>query len=147
MAGWDKEEVAELENYCLACGIRGKYGWQREWTYAYRTKSRIPIETINELRKKLLEDMLPIKEKFSTAKTAGERTKVLYECLVAHQVEQQLLAYADRFEQEGDLLRAKEYRQVYGEVIHLFDQLMELLWQFFLKKQQCYLHLMNLLCY
>ena len=127
LSGWDMEEVAELENYCLACGIRGKYGWQREWAYAYRTKSRIPIADINKLRERLLEDMLPIKEKFLEAKTAGERTKVLYECLVAHQVEQQLLVYADRFEQEGNLLRAKEYRQVYGEVIHLFDQLMELL--------------------
>ena len=127
LSGWETEEVTELENYCLACGIRGKYAWSKEWTYGYRTRSRIVLQQLNEWRERLLAEMLPIKERFLKAKTAGEQTKVLYECLAEHQVEEKLLMYAEAFEKEGDLLKAKEYKQVYGQVVHLFDQLMELL--------------------
>ncbi|MCC8137090.1 MAG: exodeoxyribonuclease V subunit gamma [Clostridiales bacterium] len=33
MAGFTSDEIDRLENYCLAAGIRGRSGWEREWTW------------------------------------------------------------------------------------------------------------------
>ena len=61
------------------------------------------------------------------AKTAGERTRTLYDFLEREDVEGTLRAMAETFEEQGDLVRAAEYRQVYRQVIDLLDRFVELL--------------------
>ena len=58
---------------------------------------------------------------------AGQMTRGIYDYLVGLKIQQQLKAYEERFEKAGDYSRAKEYGQIYGMVMDLFDKLVMLL--------------------
>ncbi len=48
-------ERDELENYCLALGIRGRSAWAKEWKWTYRTVRPLDLEAINKIRAKVYE--------------------------------------------------------------------------------------------
>ena len=54
-------------------------------------------------------------------------TRSIYEYLTDLSVQEHLLQYEQQFEQEGNLSLAKEYSQIYGMVMDLFDKLVMLL--------------------
>lgn len=123
-----KEEVDQLENYVLAVGIRGFSGWKKEWTRSYKVKGELRLDVLNELRLQIMEHLLPLRD-VVTAKeaTVSEITTALYEFLVANKMEEKMECYRMRFEQSGQPLLAKEYKQVYGILMEVFDKLVELL--------------------
>ena len=59
--------------------------------------------------------------------TVRERTEALVHFLEALEMEQKLAAMAQQFEEVGDMSLAKEYGQVYGLVMDLFDRIVALL--------------------
>lgn len=121
------EEVAELENYCLACGIRGGRMWRQEWKYRYRTGREVDLTCLNALRERIYNELSGIGEKLTAEKTAGARTRALYEFLEGLRVEEKLRQMEAAFTEAGDLVRAAEYRQVYRNVMEILDRFMELL--------------------
>ena len=71
---------------------------------------------------------MPLREVFSNRKaTVRERTEALVHFLEALEMEQKLAAMAQQFEEVGDMSLAKEYGQVYGLVMDLFDRIVALL--------------------
>lgn len=124
---FSQAEVAAMENYCLACGIRGERMWRSEWRYRYRTRWELDLEHLNGLRKRVYEELGSITRQLIKEKTAGERTRALYTFLETSGVEEKLRKMACGFEEKGNLVRAGEYRQVYRNVIDLFDRFVELL--------------------
>ena len=124
---FSQEEVSVLENYCLACGIRGERMWKTEWKYRYRTRQEIKPEYLNSLRERVYGELYGIGKSLAEAKTAGERTRALYEFIEQSGLEERLRDMASGFEKKGDLVRAGEYRQVYRGVIDLLDRFIELL--------------------
>lgn len=124
---FSQDEVSVLENYCLACGIRGERMWKTEWRYRYRTGQEINLEYLNGLRERVYQELGGIGRSLTEANTAGERTMALYEFIEQADIEEQLRAMASGFEEKGDMARAGEYRQVYRSVIDLFDRFIELL--------------------
>ncbi|MBQ8799118.1 MAG: PD-(D/E)XK nuclease family protein [Lachnospiraceae bacterium] len=122
-----REEVAVLENYCLACGIRGESMWKKEWKYRYRTRQEVDLAYLNGLRERIYATLGGIGDVLKHAKTAGERTRALYEFLENLRVEEKLHAMEQSFEEQGDPVRASEYKQVYGKVMDILDRFMELL--------------------
>lgn len=124
---FSQDEVAVLENYCLACGIRGEHMWKSEWKYRYRTRRELNLELLNGLRKRVYGELGSVTRHLTEAGTAGERTKVLYEFLESAGTEEKLRKMACTFEEKGDLVHAGEYRQVYRSVLDLFDHFVELL--------------------
>lgn len=127
LTGFTGEEVSELENYCLGCGIRGERMWKNEWKYRYRTRQRIDLDLLNGLRERVFAELSGIGRSLTEAETAGERTRALYAFLEQQEVERTLRSMAEHFEAQGDLIRAAEYRQVFRQVIELFDRFVELL--------------------
>lgn len=121
------DEVAVLENYCLACGIRGESMWKKEWKYRYRTRQEVDLAYLNGLRERIYGKLGGIGEILVKAKTAGERTRALYDFLESLGVEEKLRVMERSFEEQGDLVRASEYKQVYGKVMDILDRFMELL--------------------
>lgn len=124
---FSQDEVSVLENYCLACGIRGERMWKTEWKYRYRTRQEVNAEYLNSLRERVYQELGGICRSLTQAKTAGERTRALYGFIEQLGIEEQLRDMTRGFEEEGDLARAGEYRQVYRSVIDLFDRFIELL--------------------
>jgi ATP-dependent helicase/nuclease subunit B len=127
LTAYTPEEISVLENYCLACGIRGERMWKQPWKYQYRTKKKTDLEALNSLRERVYADLGEISKGLNAAETAGERTELLYRFMEKLDIEEKLSAMSDRFEAEGDAVRAAEYRQVYKSIIELFDHFMELL--------------------
>lgn len=124
----DKDEVDILENYVLAVGIRGKNGWQKEWKRKYRGKGEIDLNKLNTLRQQIVTMLSPLGTCMKEGKTTVEdMTRAVYGFLTENQVEQKILVYQQYFESNEEPLLAKEYKQIYGIIMELFDKLVELL--------------------
>lgn len=127
MSGIPVEEIEEMENYCLALGIRGFKKWSQPWTGKYKGFSG-DLDSINVTREKVLEALLPLREVLKNKEaTVKDFTKTLVEHLVASSVPKQLEAYEAVFTEQGELGLAKEYAQSYPLVLQLFDQIVSLI--------------------
>ncbi len=121
------EETSVLENYCLACGIRGERRWKNEWKYRYRTRQNVDLVYLNTLRERIYKELSEIGRLLKDGKTAGERTRALYAFLEERGIEEKLRSMEEAFAENGDLVRSAEYRQVYRNVIEILDRFTELL--------------------
>lgn len=123
-----REETDRLENYVIARGIRGFSGWNREWKRPLRGMEEEKLASLNELRVRALEglsDLRKILRKKSS--DTRQKTEAVYEYLTKLKVQERLKSYEDAFAGEGDHTRAREYAQIYGMVMELFDKLVMLL--------------------
>ncbi len=127
LSGWQQEQVFDLENYCLALGIKG-YQFEKEWKRTYRTRTEVCLEELNTLRERLLAELTPLITAFQDKNsTVEDFTRALFYFLKNHGLEHRLKEKEEAFLAAGDRLRAREYAQVYRVVLELFDQLAELL--------------------
>lgn len=111
------EETDLLENYCLARGIRGRKRWMTSFDAVYE-----------EMREKVMESLDPLlQDEAGRRLTAAERTEALYDFLVKNRMQEKMESAAADFEEQGDSVRASEYRQVYRAVIDLLSQIHDLL--------------------
>lgn len=121
------EEVDRLENYCLQTGVKGYRGYSRLFTRKTPEMEgeEEGLAELNALRQRLMEqvEMLHLKEK-EPVKTY---VNALYDFLVQNRVQQKLAAFQVRFEEEGELARAREYTQIFRLVMELLDQIFALL--------------------
>lgn len=83
------------------------------------------LAQLNELRERLMGQigMLHLKGK----EPVKAYVNSLYDFLVQNRVQQKLSAFQNRFEETGELVRAKEYAQIYRLVMELLDQIYALL--------------------
>ena len=138
LADFDWEEVDRLENYCLQTGIKGYRNYSRLFTRKTPEMKGAPgmestpgmkgeeeLAQLNALRERMMEQigMLHLKGK-EPVKTY---VNCLYDFLVQNRVQQKLSAFQSRFEEAGELVRAKEYAQIYRLVMELLDQIYALL--------------------
>lgn len=128
LAGMEQRDVDLLENYCLALGIRSRHGFERLWTRSTREIPPDKLEYINSLRKKVFDDIEPLLAVWKDNKaTVFVKMTALHDFIRAHNVQEQLSMWADRFAREGRLGLAKEYSQTYRLVMELFDKIVTLL--------------------
>lgn len=121
-----REEIDELENYCIQTGIRGLRSFERLFTRKTpEMEDEEPLARLNTIREKLMEQVEPLRL------GKEEQTKVyvnhLYDFLVQNRVQEKLAAYESFFTEEGELSKAKEYGQIYRLVIELLEQIYGLL--------------------
>ena len=121
------EEVDSLENYCLQTGVRGYGSYSRLFTR--RTPDMEGDEEalirINGLRQRMMEQVEMLRG--NGKETVREYVDRLYDFLVVNHVQQKLAVWQERFEAQGELVRAKEYAQIYRLVMELLDQIYVLL--------------------
>ena len=136
MVDISREEIDELENYVIRTGARGYRTYSRLFTRKTEEmhqgsgqedteRAEETMERLNRIRQQFA-DTVEILHMAPRAK-AGEYVDHLYDFLEQNQVQQKLLNYQQRFEQEGDLAKAREYAQIYRLVMDLLDQIYELL--------------------
>lgn len=128
MTEFDREDIDCIENYVIALGIRGKARWKQNWERKYRIKKEIDFEHLNHIRVMIVESLESI-EKVLTKKgnTVEDFTRGLYDFIVSLRAEEKLRYYRGIFKENKDLLRDKEFSQVYQIVIDLLDKMTELL--------------------
>lgn len=123
-----KESVDRLENYVRAMGIRGFKRWSSVWEKSCNSMPGLNIPELNVFREEIMAPLMVWKE------TAGERgasvavmTKALTELLETLCVEQKLQERSDAFTALKMDQEAREYAEIYGLVMGLFERLYELL--------------------
>lgn len=125
-----RAEVDQIENYCLAMGIRGFKRWNEIWIRNYRNSrsEKADLESLNTIRKKVIEPLIPLYEAFKEKdRTVLSLTTALYEFIAAGRIQYRMEQYVSYFEQQDDKSRCGEYKQVYGKVMELFDKITGLL--------------------
>lgn len=124
----EKEKLSRLENYVKAMGVRGFKRWSAPWERTYKDGECLNLEEINEFKDSLLHPFLPLKEVFSERQsTVREMTAALVEFLESVGAEERLSRWEQAFREMGEAELEKEYSQVYGLVMDLFDRLAALL--------------------
>lgn len=127
-AGFEQEETDRLENYVLALGIRGRKRWETEWI---EKTERMPEEepsVCDDYRKRLMGMLLPGLE--ALEKSSGllrEYAGALYELLASCRIQEKLKEQEEDFQRQGQPDKAREYAQIYGVIIQLLDEAVELL--------------------
>lgn len=123
-----------LENYILAYGIKGHKAWEMEWTkpYPYLEKdvdySKSTLININEAKLKIIEPIVQLKQAFNIKdRTVLTMTKGLYKWLNTLNLENKMNLIAMRFEESGQLIYHKEYNQIYGMIMEILDQIVDIL--------------------
>lgn len=136
MADISREEIDELENYVIRTGARGYRTYSRLFTRKTEEMQQGSGQEDTERAEETLERLNRIRQQFADTveilhmaprAKAGEYVDHLYDFLEQNQVQQKLLNYQQRFEQEGDLAKAREYAQIYRLVMDLLNQIYELL--------------------
>ncbi|MCD8196993.1 MAG: helicase-exonuclease AddAB subunit AddB [Lachnospiraceae bacterium] len=128
MAPVEASEVDLLENYVLARGIKGLSGWTKNWRYPLKNMTEEELASLNALREKAADGLEALAKSLKEKETdAEEMTRALYDYLLRLGVQQRLKNYEDRFETVGEHDLAREYAQVYGMVMELFDKMVMLL--------------------
>jgi len=124
----NREAVDILENYVIALGIRGHKRWQADWTRTYRGQKEGELTRINEVRQQIYDELQPLYEILSDrTKNVKEYTSALYEFGVGLEAAMKLESFSADFGEQKMLSTAKEYQQIYGIVMELYDKLVELL--------------------
>ena len=127
LADFTPEEVDMLENYAISTGIRGK----RKWTVQFTRNSDWmgeevePLLNLEQLRIRFIEELTPLL--LSGKNTAMAYVEALYLFLTKNCAPKKLAAYEELFTRKQDLVRAKEYAQVYRLVMELLEQVAGLL--------------------
>ncbi|MBO5144955.1 MAG: helicase-exonuclease AddAB subunit AddB [Lachnospiraceae bacterium] len=126
MAGITPDETDRLENYVMTMGIRGKKAWNSRFTRRMKRQEEEAsgLEELNALRERITGMLEPLMLK----KAAGrELVKALYSFIANASIEEKLTEYEEYFTEQGDLVRAKEYAQIYRLVMELLEQICGLL--------------------
>ena len=136
LTGIDQDSIDRLENYVLACGIRGgRWTEEQEWRMV---PGLIPdekslededelLEGINRIRAQVLAPLMEFRKKTRGRKRASEFCASLYDFLCTLGVPERIEDSIERFRKSGNLNLANEYSQVWNIVMEVFDQTVEVM--------------------
>ena len=131
------DELDELENYVLEFGIRGRKKWTQPEPWQYVRRYSLETEEIAESEKQrseeanrrrlaVAEPLERLQQALLQAADSAGMAEALYNFLVDLQVPEQLQRMSIEAEQAGDLAGAREHQQLWGAVMELLDQIVEL---------------------
>lgn len=136
LTGIAQARIDRLENYVLACGIRGgKWMMHEDWNMVpelfpdnsdsqdYQTI----LDEINETRRDVIKPLLEFRERTKGRRTAKEFCGALFDFLCGLNIPERMEQLVDGFRKSGDLMLANEYSQVWNMVIALLDQMVEVM--------------------
>ena len=125
LTGIGRDDIARMENYVIARGIKGARRWKQEWK-----KAAPGIENINQTREKTIELLSPFRECEKKKPTVTERLTAVYEILDRCNVEEQLYFLSEDLKKSTDpkkRIKGTEYGQLFRTVITVFERINGLL--------------------
>jgi len=132
-----REEADLLENYVLAHGIKGSrwyddHDWQYTRHYTLETDEENQVEAagldlINQIKMRAREHLCKFQNNLRQANNLQNMTGFLYELLISLDIPKKLEDWSKTALEKGELVEAREHRQIWKAVVDLFDQLVEAL--------------------
>lgn len=136
LTGIDQTSIDLLENYVLACGIRGSY-WTREkpWDMSadlipgdrQNDDKQKEQEEINEIRNTIVKPLLEFRNKTKGRKTVVELCAGIFEFMCNLAIPETMEKSIEKFRELGELNLANEYSQVWNIVMDVLDQTVEVM--------------------
>ena len=121
------EDCEELENYVVKYRVRGNQ-WKKEFTYGIKAEGEDLLARINQTRALVHEYITGFETEFKEKKTVADRTAAIYYFLKDKaQIPEKIQALMDYLVEQGQLEYAEEASQIWGVIIDIFDQLIELI--------------------
>ena len=132
MTGFEPGDTDLLENYVRALGISGRKEWEdrflrrmpRRFTsrkQEVEEKEQQLLEKLDAMRAQITSDLKPLFD--AKGGTVKEITDALICVVEAANSKEKLEAYAELFESQKDLKKAREYDQIYTRVMNLLEQM------------------------
>ncbi|WP_257349237.1 helicase-exonuclease AddAB subunit AddB [Pseudalkalibacillus decolorationis] len=134
-----REQVDQLENFVLAHGIHGKKRWtsNKDWIYRkYRSldqsfgnqtdDERKKQSILNDARQMVADPLSRLERDLKNAENGKQLCEALFLFLEGLRVPSKLEEWRHQAEKEGALSVAREHDQVWGAVIDLFEQMVEI---------------------
>lgn len=126
--GLEEQNIDKLENYLLATGIRGKKMWSKKWLRMPKNEKAYDLLLLDEIRQKFMDDFDLVLQGFSKKDaTVEEMVQSLYAYMVGLEVEKKLSEKEKELLALGEQAKSKEYGQIYGVVMDLFEKCMKVL--------------------
>lgn len=136
LTGLDRNDADVLENYVLACGIRGSC-WTSDNYWDMRpgllpgesdsAKLKDQLEKINRIRFQVTRGLLEFRRKTRGRRKAAEICDALYDFLCTEGIPVRIEKQAEELRKKGKLSLANEYSQVWNIVMDVLDQAVEVL--------------------
>lgn len=130
-AGFSKltpKQVDALENYVIAKGIRSKKKWTQAFVTPMYGQSEQALAELNASREQFLQEVFGFyKSCKQRGRTVRDHMTALFEFLRNVKMEEKLEAMRAKFEEEGNYVQEKTYRQIYPYVISLIEKTVEIL--------------------
>jgi len=111
----DEKVIPLFENYVLKRGFRGN-----RWLEPFED------EVLEVERDKLIQPLMHLKENFSSKKTIGDMTRVLFDYLIISKIPEKIETWIEYLQAENALDKVQESTQIWNMIIEIFDQLVEL---------------------
>ncbi len=128
-------DIDLIENYVLACGIRGSRWYQAEdWKMSpelFSDKNEGQDEEfllrINEIRAAIIEPLVEFRGRTKGRNTAAAFCEAIYVFLEKTGVYIKITQLVDYFNENGQRRLASEYQQVWNILMDVFDQIVEVM--------------------
>lgn len=130
------DELDRLENYVLACGIRGsRWTADRDWDMAPGImpddrdfeKQSSELKSLNLLRRRITEPLKEFRAAAREDRSARGICTALYALLCRLEVPGRIENLVEGFKKDGELGLAEEYSQVWNIILSVFDQVVEIM--------------------
>ena len=135
LAGLDRDECDELENYCFTWNIRGAQ-WlsERDWhmhpdgySGSWDEAAESRLERINMQRRRAAGPLLALSRACREGRTAREQGEALAQLFEGLSLDERLAERAQELEREGRLQAAEEYSRLWDAAVSALKQCADIL--------------------
>ena len=132
----DRSEIDLIENYVLATGRKGKKWQEKNWEYKLNydfnvgelsVSDREQIKKVNDIKNKIVMPLNEFYKSFCEKKNSRELCIILFKFLEENKLFDKINDYINIFKENGDIDSANEYSQIWNVVINVLDQVVEVL--------------------
>lgn len=135
LTGISREEIDVMENYVLACGIKG-WKWYNDKDFDYipdlledegsKVSYESMLENVNEIRKKIVRPLIDFKNLVNKDSSVTDISAGLYSFLVEIGIPERIEFMTEDFKNRNMLEYAAEYSQVFNIFIESLDVISEM---------------------
>jgi ATP-dependent helicase/nuclease subunit B len=121
------EECEDLENYVIKYRIKGNH-WKKDFTYGIKAEGEDNLLRVNDIRRRVYDYVAVFEKEFMQAGTVRQKTEAIYDFLKENaKLPERIESLIEYLVKEGQLEYAEEAAQIWGVIVAIFDQLVELI--------------------
>ena len=118
----EEDDIFKLEKYCLKFGIKNNK-FKNDFIYGINENNKEEIKYLDEIRKKIIDDLINLQNSINTEKNIKNIVKNVYLFLMNQNIEKKINKKIINLKENNFLDLAKEYEESYKILINIFDEM------------------------